>query len=124
MSQRANSTTQCAAGIARHKHPGNREPPHPSAWLQLLGGTRHRKINSSSNPATFNPVDPPERNTVGVPKGGWVALRFRADNPSVWFMHCHLEVHTSWGLKTAFLVTNGKTQDQTLEAPPMDLPSC
>jgi laccase len=26
-------------------------------------------------------VDPVERNTVGVPAGGWVAIRFLADNP-------------------------------------------
>lgn len=29
----------------------------------------------------FNLVDPVERNTVGVPSGGWTAIRFRADNP-------------------------------------------
>ncbi|KAK4834690.1 hypothetical protein QYF36_026920 [Acer negundo] len=48
------------------------------------------------------------KNTIGVPAGGWVAIRFLADNPGVWFMHCHLEVHTTWGLKMAFLVDNGK----------------
>ncbi|KAI5381299.1 Laccase-10 [Lathyrus oleraceus] len=30
-------------------------------------------------------------NTVGVPSGGWVAIRFLADNPGAWFMHCHLK---------------------------------
>ncbi|KAH8496950.1 hypothetical protein H0E87_019611 [Populus deltoides] len=25
----------------------------------------------------------------------------------VWFLHCHLEVHTTWGLKMAFVVDNG-----------------
>ncbi|MCO5582938.1 hypothetical protein L7F22_036842 [Adiantum nelumboides] len=99
-------------------------PIHLHGYNFFVVGQGTGNFNSSSDPATFNLVDPPERNTVGVPKGGWVALRFRADNPGVWFMHCHLEVHTSWGLETAFLVTNGKTQDQTLEAPPMDLPSC
>lgn len=29
----------------------------------------------------FNLVDPPARNTVGVPTNGWVAVRFIADNP-------------------------------------------
>ncbi|MCO5550648.1 hypothetical protein L7F22_004137 [Adiantum nelumboides] len=99
-------------------------PIHLHGYNFFVVGQGTGNFNSSSDPATFNLVDPPERNTVGVPKGGWVALRFRADNPGVWFMHCHLEVHTSWGLETAFLVTNGKMQDQTLEAPPMDLPSC
>ncbi|MCO5601323.1 hypothetical protein L7F22_055442 [Adiantum nelumboides] len=109
-------------------------PIHLHGYNFFVVGQGTGNFNSSSDPAAFNLVDPPKRNTVGVPKGGWVALRFRADNPGVWFMHCHLEVHTSWGLETAFLVTNGKRQHQMLEAPPrqhqmleappMDLPSC
>ena len=42
----------------------------------------------------------------------------------VWFMHCHLEVHTTWGLKMAFLVENGKGSKQSVIAPPKDLPKC
>ncbi|PRQ23656.1 putative laccase [Rosa chinensis] len=38
--------------------------------------------------------------------GGWAAIRFRADNPGVWFMHCHLELHTMWGMKIALVVEN------------------
>ena len=33
------------------------------------------------NPANFNLVDPPSRNTVAMPAGGWAAVRFRANNP-------------------------------------------
>ena len=42
----------------------------------------------------------------------------------VWFMHCHLEVHTSWGLKMAWLVLDGKLPNQKLLPPPADLPKC
>ena len=31
--------------------------------------------------AKFYLVDPVERNTFGVPSGGWFAIRFLADNP-------------------------------------------
>ncbi|KAI4302415.1 hypothetical protein MLD38_038162 [Melastoma candidum] len=72
----------------------------------------------------FNLVDPVERNTIGVPTAGWTAIRFRADNPGVWFLHCHLEVHTTWGLKMAFIVEDGDGPDQSLLPPPPDLPSC
>ncbi|ONK61507.1 uncharacterized protein A4U43_C08F30650 [Asparagus officinalis] len=41
-----------------------------------------------------------------------------------WFMHCHLEVHTSWGLKMAWLVLDGKLPNQKLPPPPSDLPKC
>lgn len=42
----------------------------------------------------------------------------------VWFMHCHLEVHTTWGLKMAFIVDNGKGPNESLLPPPSDLPKC
>ncbi|KDP27046.1 hypothetical protein JCGZ_20981 [Jatropha curcas] len=75
-------------------------------------------------PANFNLVDPVERNTVGVPSGGWVAIRFLADNPGIWFMHCHMEVHTSWGMKMGWVVLDGKLPNQKLLPPPSDLPMC
>jgi len=42
----------------------------------------------------------------------------------VWFLHCHFEVHTTWGLKMAFLVDNGKGPNESLIRPPNDLPKC
>jgi laccase len=42
----------------------------------------------------------------------------------VWFMHCHLEVHMSWGLKMAWLVLDGSLPNQKLPPPPLDLPQC
>jgi hypothetical protein len=32
-------------------------------------------------------------------------------------MHCHLDIHQSWGLGTAFIVKNGKGEVETL--PPL-----
>ncbi|KAH6762083.1 laccase 17 [Perilla frutescens var. hirtella] len=81
-------------------------------------------FDPKKDPARFNLADPAERNTVGVPSGGWVAIRFLADNPGVWFMHCHLEVHTSWGLKMAWIVMDGSRRNQKLPPPPPDLPKC
>ncbi|CAL5366138.1 unnamed protein product [Camellia sinensis] len=77
-----------------------------------------------NDPKKFNLVDPVERNTLSVPTDGWAAIRFIANNPGVWFLHCHLEVHTTWGLKMAFLVDNGKNPNETLIQPPSDLPMC
>ena len=42
----------------------------------------------------------------------------------VWFMHYHLEVHTSWGLKMAWVVNDGKGRKLKLPPPPSDLPKC
>ncbi|KDO58020.1 hypothetical protein CISIN_1g008422mg [Citrus sinensis] len=72
----------------------------------------------------FNLVNPQRRNTIAVPVGGWAVIRFRANNPGVWFMHCHLDVHLPWGLATAFVVENGPTPSTRLPPPPADLPQC
>ncbi|XP_006341705.1 laccase-1 [Solanum tuberosum] len=72
----------------------------------------------------YNVVDPPERNTVGVPVGGWAAIRVIADNPGVWFIHCHLEEHTSWGLAMGLIVQSGQHPSQCLLPPPHDFPTC
>ncbi|XP_042513302.1 laccase-17-like [Macadamia integrifolia] len=99
-------------------------PLHLHGFNFFVVGQGFGNFDPKRDPAKFNLVDPMERNTVGVPSGGWVAVRFLADNPGVWFMHCHLEVHTSWGLKMAWIVMDGKLPKQKLPPPPSDLPKC
>ncbi|KAE8687014.1 Laccase-17 [Hibiscus syriacus] len=99
-------------------------PLHLHGFNFFVVGQGIGNFNPKKDPAKFNLVDPAERNTVGVPSGGWVAIRFLADNPGVWFMHCHLEVHTSWGLKMVWVVDDGKGRKQKLLPPPSDLPKC
>ncbi|XP_024983091.1 laccase-11-like isoform X1 [Cynara cardunculus var. scolymus] len=99
-------------------------PFHLHGYNFFVVGTGIGNFDPAKDPAKYNLVDPPERNTVGVPTGGWSAIRFRADNPGVWFFHCHLELHTGWGLKTAFVVEDGPGKDQAVRPPPKDLPPC
>eukprot|EP00253_Pinus_taeda_P017784 PITA_17784 len=99
-------------------------PLHLHGFNFFVVGQGVGNYNESTDAPKFNLIDPVERNTIGVPKGGWAALRFRADNPGVWFMHCHLEIHTSWGLKMAWVVKDGKGPLQSLPPPPSDLPPC
>ncbi|KAH9624352.1 hypothetical protein KSS87_020683 [Heliosperma pusillum] len=99
-------------------------PIHLHGFNFFVVGMGLGNYNASTDPKKFNLVDPVERNTIDVPTGGWVAIRFRADNPGIWFMHCHLEVHTSWGLKMAFLVEDGKGPNEAILPPPKDLPKC
>ncbi|KAK9913685.1 hypothetical protein M0R45_037495 [Rubus argutus] len=97
-------------------------PTHLHGFNFFVVGTGLGNFDPNKDPKSFNLVDPVERNTVPVPTGGWTAIRFRADNPGIWFLHCHLEVHTTWGLKMAFLVDNGP--NESLPPPPSDLPTC
>ncbi|KAG5243078.1 laccase [Salix suchowensis] len=118
-----NSTVQLVMQDTGIISPEN-HPIHLHGFNFFAVGRGVGNYNPKTDPKKFNLVDPVERNTIGVPSGGWVAIRFRADNPGVWFMHCHLEVHTSWGLKMAFLVDNGKGPKESLLPPPRDLPKC
>ena len=49
---------------------------------------------------------------------------FRHVISGVWFMHCHIDLHTSWGMSMAFIVKNGRNSDQILPPPPPDMPPC
>ncbi|KAJ0513101.1 putative laccase [Helianthus annuus] len=144
-----NSTVQLVLQDTSIISPEN-HPVHLHGFNFFAVGKGLGNYNPKVDPKNFNLVDPVERNTIGVPSGGWVAIRFRADNPGkylffnnniivvfmvytltilplilgVWFMHCHLEVHTTWGLKMAFLVDNGNGPNESLLPPPKDLPKC
>ncbi|KAL5222123.1 hypothetical protein ABZP36_026836 [Zizania latifolia] len=99
-------------------------PFHLHGFNFFVVGQGFGNFDPANDPAKYNLVDPVERNTVGVPAAGWVAIRFLADNPGVWFMHCHLEVHVSWGLKMAWVVQDGRLPIQKILPPPSDLPKC
>ena len=139
-------------------------PMHLHGYNFYVVGQGFGNYNPKTDPLKFNLVDPPERNTVIAPVSGWVAIRFKADNPGmhqfimhiipalpfnstipnlwhiaaykynkvnivvlwtgVWFLHCHLDDHLTWGLNTVFLVKNGPSLSASLKAPPRDLPKC
>lgn len=99
-------------------------PIHLHGYDFYIVGEGFGNFDPQRDPSMFNLIDPPMRNTVAVPVNGWAAIRFVANNPGIWLMHCHLDVHTTWGLATAFLVENGPHYLARLEAPPLDLPIC
>ncbi|XP_044479384.1 laccase-4-like [Mangifera indica] len=99
-------------------------PMHLHGFSFYAVGSGLGNFNPIKDPKKFNLVDPVERNTISVPAGGWLAIRFRADNPGVWFMHCHIEVHTTWGMEMAFVVDNGNGPNESVLPPPHDLPKC
>ncbi|XP_030930848.1 laccase-14-like [Quercus lobata] len=105
---------------------GNAEnhPLHLHGFSFYLVGTGYGNFNATASPSTYNLNDPPEVNTFGVPKNGWATIRFFANNPGVWFMHCHLERHASWGMDTVLIVKNGTTVETSILPPPTNLPTC
>uniref|UniRef100_A0A2C9M1W6 Plastocyanin-like domain-containing protein n=2 Tax=Biomphalaria glabrata TaxID=6526 RepID=A0A2C9M1W6_BIOGL len=62
---------------------------------------------------------PPKKDTVVVPTGGYVIVRFKATNPGLWIMHCHIELHNADGM--ALLFNEAKELHPKL---PAGLPQC
>lgn len=46
----------------------------------------------------LNLNNPPRKDTLIIPTGGYAVLRIRSDNPGKWFLHCHIEVHALNGM--------------------------
>ncbi|KAF7054203.1 hypothetical protein CFC21_061926 [Triticum aestivum] len=99
-------------------------PMHIHGYHFYVLATGFGNYNPRRDEAKFNMVDPPSRNTIGVPVGGWAVVRFLADNPGVWLVHCHIDAHLTGGLAMALVVEDGKTELQTTMPPPLDLPLC
>ncbi|ORX69992.1 hypothetical protein DL89DRAFT_267228 [Linderina pennispora] len=55
---------------------------------------------------------PISRDTVQVESGEYVKLRFRADNPGVWLMHCHFPWHARAGMDMVFVEAPDLMQKQ------------
>lgn len=46
----------------------------------------------------LNKENPPRRDVILVPGGGYVVIAFKTDNPGAWLAHCHIPFHASFGL--------------------------
>ncbi|MCE3214921.1 hypothetical protein HAX54_000267 [Datura stramonium] len=99
-------------------------PMHLHGYNFYVVGWGLGNFDENFDPQNYNLVDPPRRNNVAVPKNGWIAIRFRADNPGVWIMHCHIERHLTWGMQTVFIVKNGHRPEEHVYSPPRDMPPC
>nr|XP_016461599.1 PREDICTED: laccase-14-like [Nicotiana tabacum] len=99
-------------------------PIHLHGYSFYVVGFGFGNFDKEKDPLNYNVVDPPLQNTFAIPRNGWAAIRFKADNPGVWFMHCHFERHISWGMDMAFIVKDGKGLNEKLLPPPPDMPKC
>ena len=81
-----------------------------------------RWMNSTWKPGNvpgLNLKNPPRKDTIIVPTGGYVVVRIRSNNPGRWFMHCHIEVHSLDGM--AMFIDEAPDQQPK---PPKGFPIC
>ncbi|XP_016918719.2 uncharacterized protein LOC108001912 [Apis cerana] len=64
--------------------------------------------------------NPPGKDTAKIPMGGYVIVRFKADNPGWWLLHCHFSWHHITGMELVILV--GDKND--LPPTPKNFPKC
>ncbi|GJM87628.1 hypothetical protein PR202_ga03602 [Eleusine coracana subsp. coracana] len=105
--------------IAKESHPMHLHGFNFFVLAQGFGNYDHATAVNK-----FNLVNPQERNTIAVPTGGWAVIRFVANNPGMWFMHCHFDAHMDLGLGMVFEVQDGPTAETSVPRPPADLPQC
>ncbi|KAK9930404.1 hypothetical protein M0R45_027442 [Rubus argutus] len=87
--------TDVLAGSINH-------PMHLHGYTFYVVGQGFGNFDNVTDPKNFNLVDPPEVVTFGVPKKGWMAIRFTANNP----------------------VKNGPTTETSMRPPPAYMPLC
>ena len=63
-------------------------------------------------------VNGSEKDTVIVPPGGYVVIRFERNNPGWWFLHCHIEPHQLEGMAMVINESVG------IPGPPANFPRC
>ncbi|XP_055907069.1 uncharacterized protein LOC129942238 [Eupeodes corollae] len=71
-------------------------------------------------PRNYHNNRPPFKDTVSIPSCGFAVVRFRANNPGYWLMHCHYEWHLAIGMG---LILQVGRQHQMV-SPPRGFPEC
>ncbi|KIM42143.1 multicopper oxidase [Hebeloma cylindrosporum] len=84
---------------------------------------------TSSDPALNPPIEegqlnPIRRDTVQIPSMHSATLRLVADNPGVWFFHCHIDWHLEAGLSVQFIEAPLQAQQYAGNVPPVMYDHC
>jgi hypothetical protein len=101
-----NTDINCRGGTSQDESFCNNATWSDPSWL-------------NGNIPGLNLVDPPYKDTVIVPSGGYVVVRIKADNPGLWIMHCHIQLHSANGMS---LVLNESFPN--LPGIPKGFPTC
>lgn len=83
--------------------------------------TRNQVMDMDQNGLIIRNLDHPiYKDTVTIPDGGYSVVRFHANNPGYWLLHCHLLFHSVAGMNLVFKIG----EDHEIPEPPLGFPSC
>uniref|UniRef100_A0A0L0NVV1 L-ascorbate oxidase n=1 Tax=Candidozyma auris TaxID=498019 RepID=A0A0L0NVV1_CANAR len=94
---------------------------------------RSEGTDDDDNPEVYDPSNsdyeifpkmPMQRDTVLVNPNGFIRIRFKADNPGVWFFHCHVDWHLEQGLAIVLVEDPALIQKKQAELPVSHLEAC
>ncbi|KAK1779634.1 multicopper oxidase-domain-containing protein [Copromyces sp. CBS 386.78] len=88
---------------------------HPMHWHGsdvVLLAQSDQPFDPATSLDTWNYDNPPRRDTIMAPAGGYIAVAFKPDNPGVWLVHCHIAWHASAGLALQMVIDDGHSLAQ------------
>lgn len=88
---------------------------HGHAFQVIYRSPENGGYWQASNESVF-PAVPMRRDTLYVKPLGNFVIRFKADNPGVWFFHCHIDWHLVSGLAAVMIEAPLELQE-TLDIP-------
>ena len=106
-----------AKRTAQEQHPFHLHGHH--FWVLGAGLGVYSPTNLTQT-STLNLVNPVLRDTTTLPAGGWTLIRFVANNPGIWPLHCHLLWHHYMGQQLVF--QEGEPREWA--PPPTNFPTC
>ncbi|KAJ1876084.1 ferroxidase fet3 [Coemansia sp. RSA 1722] len=95
----------------------------PEELTPSLGFSETSNENTKEPVKTYTGRVPISRDTVVIPSGRYVKIRFRADNPGAWLLHCHMDIHMGMGMVMTFIEAPDVLQ-KTLRIPPQMADFC
>ncbi|XP_060077747.1 uncharacterized protein LOC132557276 [Ylistrum balloti] len=82
-------------------------------------GTWRNSTWLGNNVPDLNLINPPKKDTLNMPYGSYAVIRYKANNPGVWMLHCHVQVHMALGMSLLINSSYGMHP-----VPPKGFPVC
>ncbi|KAI0132167.1 Cupredoxin [Xylariales sp. AK1849] len=86
------------AQLVINSHDAMEHPWHLHGHTFQIVGWGRGVYGAAENATTWNLENPMRRDTLTVPAQSHVVLRFVADNPGMWALHCHVAWHMEGGM--------------------------